>query len=95
VDESSRRGLEATRLVVELSETILEVHVKELASGRASLLANDLHERGSDALPSGVQSHHRVLNPSMNQPIRDHVDKADETLFISCGNPAEAVSLKK
>jgi hypothetical protein len=93
LDQARICRLEATGVEVELAQVIVEVDMEPLAACRARLGDRDGNELGSDSLPGGSGSHHRVEDEGVYSSIPCDVDEADESAAVARADPAEAVLL--
>jgi hypothetical protein len=93
LDQARVRRLEATGVEVEVPQVIVEVDVEPLATRRPRLGDGDGNELGSDSLPGGSGSHHRVEDEGVHSTIPRDIDEADELGAVTCADPAQAVVL--
>jgi hypothetical protein len=93
LDQARICRLEATGVEIELAQVIVEVDVEPLAACRARLGDRDGNELGSDSLPGGSGSHHRVEDEGVYSSIPRDVDEADEPGAVARADPAQTVLL--
>lgn len=85
--------VEPTRVDVESPQFLLELDVEELAGSCSRTISGGVHESDADSPMSHPRVDHDVFQIGVNQPIPQHVGKADETVVVSGDYPAKAESL--
>jgi len=93
LDQARICRFEATGVEVELAQVIVEVDVEPLAASRARLGDRHGNKLGSDSLPGGSGSDHRVEYEGVYSSIPRDVDEADEPGALARADPAQAVLL--
>ena len=91
VDETSRRGLEATGVEVERGQLLGEVDMKPLAACRPRLSNSDLDQSGGDALVLMGSTGLGVKKERMYAAVPGHVDEPYEgAVLLPRRHPPEA-----
>jgi len=93
LDQTRRSRLEPTGIEVERCERFVEVDVDPLATRRPSAIDGQLHDSGSDALPSGVGCDQGVENEGVHTAVPRQIHEPDQRSTVSGADPSETVSI--
>lgn len=93
-NQTGCRFAEATGIEIERAQVLFEVDVKPFALRGTRFIGCRCDKRCTNSPSLAMPGDHRVQDESMNSPVPDNVDEADQRAVFPRADPAEAVALE-